>query len=53
MNADATRATLRSRADEDAARLEALVRSVLAAAEAADKGGDDSLAPTLAAEARR
>lgn len=50
VNAEATRAALRSRADEDAARLEALVRSVLAAAEAADKGGDDSLAPTLAAE---
>jgi hypothetical protein len=50
VTADATRETLRKRADEDAATLEALVRSVLAAAEAADKGSEDSLAGTLAAE---
>ena len=50
VNADAMRAALRHRADEDAARLEALVRSVLAAADAADKGGDDSLAGGLAAD---
>jgi len=50
VNADGTRELLRKRADEDAARLGALVRSMLAAADAADKGGEDSLAPALAAE---
>ena len=50
VTADATRDTLRKRAEEDAARLEALVRSVLAAADAADKGGDDSVAAMLAAD---
>ncbi len=50
VNADATREALRSRAGEDAARLEALVRSVLDAADAADKGGEGSLAPALAAQ---
>jgi hypothetical protein len=50
VTADATRDMLRRRADEDAARLEALVRSVLAAADAADKGGEDSLVRTFAAD---
>ena len=50
VTADTTRETLRKRADEDAARLEALVRSVLDAAAAADKGGDDSAAVKLAAD---
>ena len=53
VTAGATRDVLRRRADEDAAKLEGLVRGVLAAAEAADKGGNDSLATTLAAEIAR
>ncbi len=50
VSAAATREMLHKRADEDAARLEALVRSVVSAADAADKGGEDSLATGLAAD---
>lgn len=47
---EASRDTLRKRADEEAARLEALVRSVIAAADAAEKGKEGSFATSLAAE---
>ena len=50
VTADASRDTLRKRADAEATTLEALVRSVVAAAEAADKGSEGSLATSLAAE---
>jgi hypothetical protein len=50
VTADATRDALRKRADEESARLEALARSLLGAAEAADKGAADSVTTKLAAD---
>lgn len=50
VNAGAMREALHRRADEEAARLAALVKAVLTAADAADKGGDGSLARSLATE---
>ncbi len=50
VTADASRETLRKRSDEDAARLQTLVAAVLAAADAADKGAEDSVPAAVAAE---
>ncbi len=50
VTADARREALRRRANEEAARLELLVRAMLDAARAADKGADGSPAAALGAE---
>lgn len=50
VTADARREALRRRADQDAARMEALTRSMTAAADAADKGESGSATGALAAE---